>query len=301
MGPDDDTDLPVRARVTTPDGVGIATTDLGGDGPDLLVVHATGFCGGVLAPMASHLTDRFHCRAIDLRYHGRSDRPVAGGFDWAGFATDVLAAVDGLGLDRPFAFGHSCGGAALLLAEERRPGTFRGLFCFEPVVFPGPPAPAPSYDNPLSTGARRRRETFPSRTDAFLNFSSKPPFGGLDPDAIAAYVEDGFEVVPAGEGGDGDAVRLRCRRDDEAEIYAHGTTHDAFDRMGLVGCPVTLGYGTETDAFGAAFLEADAAQLPDGTVEAVPGLGHFGPLERPGEVAASVARAFGHLTDTPGP
>ena len=299
MAPDDDTRLAARGRVTTPDGVGIATTDLGGDGPDLLLVHATGFCGGVLAPMASHLTDRFHCLAIDLRYHGRSDRPGTGDYAWSGFATDVLAAVDGLGLDRPVAFGHSCGGAALVLAEERRPGTFRGLYCFEPVIFPGPPAPAPAYDNPLSAGARRRRETFPSRTDAFLNFSSKPPFGGLDPDAIAAYVEDGFEVVPADEGGDGETVRLRCRRDDEAEVYAHGTTHDAFVEMGRVACPVTLAHGSETDAFGPDFLDADATQLPDGTVEELTGLGHFGPLERPREVAASVARALGRLAGTP--
>jgi pimeloyl-ACP methyl ester carboxylesterase len=299
VAPNDDTDVSIRGRVTTPDGVGIATTDLGGDGPDLLLVHATGFCAGVLAPMASHLSGRFHCRAIDLRYHGDSDRPADRDFAWSGFATDVLATVDGLGLDRPLAFGHSCGGAALLLAEERRPGTFRGLYCFEPVVFPGPPAAVPAYDNPLSTGARRRRETFPSRTDAFLNFSSKPPFGGLDPDAIAAYVEDGFEVVPADEGGDGQTVRLRCRRDDEAEVYAHGLTHDAFVNMGRVACPVTLACGAGTDSFGPSFLEADAAQLPDATVEELPGLGHFGPLERPGAVAASVAQALGPLADTP--
>ncbi len=295
----DDTGGSGPARFTTADGVGIATYDLGGDGPDLLLVHATGFCGGVLAPLAAGLVDRFHCWALDLRFHGRSGRPTDGDFAWSGFASDVLATVDGLGLDRPAGFGHSCGGASLLLAEERRPGTFRSLYCFEPVVFPGPPAPAPVYDNPLSTGARRRRETFPSRTDAFLNFSSKPPFGGLDPDAIAAYVDDGFEVVPTADGGDGEMVRLRCRRDDEAEVYAHGTTHDAFLGLGTVACPVTLACGAETDSFGPAFLDADAARLPDATVEVLPGIGHFGPLERPAEVAASVARALGPVAGTP--
>jgi pimeloyl-ACP methyl ester carboxylesterase len=69
--------------------------------------------------------------------------------------------------------------------------------------------------------------------------------------------------------------------------------------MGLVACPVNLACGAETDSFGPAFLEADAAQLPDATVEVLPGLGHFGPLERPAAVAASVARALGPLADTP--
>jgi len=295
----DDTGGPGPGRVTSPGGVGIATYDLGGDGPDLLLVHATGFCGGVLAPLAAGLVDRFHCWAVDLRFHGRSGRPAGPDFAWSGFASDVLAAVDGLGLDRPAGFGHSCGGASLLLAEERRPGTFRSLYCFEPVVFPGPPAAAPAHDNPLSAGARRRRETFPSRTDAFVNFSSKPPFGDLDPDAIAAYVEDGFEVVPGDEGGDGEMVRLRCRREDEAEVYAHGLTHDAFVGLGRVACPVTLACGADTDSFGPAFLEADAAQLRDASVEILPGLGHFGPLERPAEVAASVRRALGPVAGTP--
>lgn len=284
----------VRGRVTTPDGLGIATYDFGGDGPDLLLVHATGFCAAVLAPLAGHLADRFHCWGIDLRFHGHSDRAPDGDHDWSGFATDVLTAVDQLGLDRPAGFGHSCGGAALLLAEERNPGTLRSIYAFEPVMFPGAPAPQAMFDNPLSVGALRRRQTFPSRADAFVNFSSKPPFGDLDPDVLAGYVEDGFEVVPSGEGGDGATVRLRCRREDEAAIYANGVTHHAFVGLGGVDCHVTLAYGEETDAFGPTFAEADAAALRSASVEGYPGLSHFGPLERPEAVAPKVAERLGH-------
>ena len=53
-------------RVTTPDGVGIAYYDLGGDGTPLLLVHATGLCGPVLAPMAEELRSCFRCIALDL-------------------------------------------------------------------------------------------------------------------------------------------------------------------------------------------------------------------------------------------
>ena len=283
---------------TTPDGVDLAVYDFGGTGTDLLLVHATGFCAGVLLPLARLLGDRYRCWAFDLRGHGRSARPADGDFAWSGFATDVLAVTDRLALDRPGGFGHSCGGAALLLAEQRRRGTFRSLYLFEPVVVPEPDVPFPLEENPLSVGARRRRESFPSVEDAFVNFSSKPPFATLDPDALRRYVEDGFELIPTEDGGDGYEIRLRCRRDDEAEVYRHGFGNGAFARLPDVHCPTTFAYGTETDAFGAAAMAADAARVPDATVAAHAGLGHFGPLERPDMVAAGVLAAAHTPGDT---
>jgi pimeloyl-ACP methyl ester carboxylesterase len=238
---------------------------------------------------------------VDLRDHGRSGRSADGDLAWSHFADDLLAACDDLGLDRPAAFGHSCGGASLLLAEQARPGSFRSLYLFEPVVVPAWVLPPGVDEVPLAVGARRRREVFPSRADAFANFASKPPFGDLDPDALDRYVEDGFEEVPEHDGGDGTAVRLRCHRLDEAEVYTEGTRHTAFAHLGEVACPVTLAFGSQTDAFGREIMEADAAPLPDATVVELADLGHFGPLQQPGLVAASVVEALGTRRGTAGP
>lgn len=297
----DDTDRPLRTGCRTSDGLTLAVYDFGGQGPDLLLAHATGFCAEVFVPLVRFLGQRFHCVGLDLRAHGRSDRPPDGNFAWSGFATDLLGVVDTLELTAPAGFGHSCGGAALLLAEQARPGTFRSLYCFEPVVLPVPAGAEPPWfeDNPLTAGARRRRDSFPSAEDAFVNFSSKPPFAELDPEALRWYVEAGFEPIPTEEGGDGQAVRLRCRREDEAIIYAHGATHGAFAHLPEIGCPVAMACGERTDAFGPSFLESDAAQLQQATVEVIPGLGHFGPLQRPEAVAASVVRSLNPDSDTP--
>ncbi len=281
----------------TPDGLGITTYDFGGQGEDLLLVHATGFCAEVLGPLARSLGQNFRCWGLDLRAHGRSDRPADGNFAWSGFCTDVLTAIDRLGLSRPFAFGHSCGGAAILLAEQARPGTFTSLYCFEPVVFDEPPGELP-FDNPLSDGARRRRETFPSAEDAFVNFSAKPSFATLDPEVLRIYVESGFEIIPEEDGGDGHSIRLRCRRDDEAAIYAQGASHGAFGRLPEITCPVILGCGELTDAFGLSFVEADAGRIQRSRVEVVPGVGHFGPLEQPDLLATSIRRAWYPANDT---
>jgi len=175
------------------DGVSIAVYDFGGDGPDLLLAHATGFHAHVLEPMIGHLLASFHCYAFDARGHGASGVPDNGDFDWHRSAGDVLAVLDHLGLERPYGFGHSAGGALVLLAEEQVPGTWRALYTYEPVIFhPGllaPPSEAPTAaTNPLAAGALRRRTDFPSRADAFANFAAKPPFSVLAPDALRAYV-----------------------------------------------------------------------------------------------------------------
>lgn len=270
--------------VDVPGGSPVAFYELGGSGPPLLLVHATGFCAAVLAPMASALTDRFRCLAIDQRAHGASGPPPDGDFSWDGFAADVLAIVDELHLVQPFGFGHSCGGAALLLAEESRPGTFAGLYCYEPVVYPGDVPLAPSLEgNPLSAGALRRRRHFRDRAAALENFSSKAPFDRLAPAVLSAYVNNGFEPDP--EGG----IRLRCRPEHEAQVYAHGFSHTAYAHLDRVSGPVTLACGEDTDAFGPSFLELFAARLARVETTVLPRLGHFGPLEDPAALAVSVA------------
>jgi pimeloyl-ACP methyl ester carboxylesterase len=276
-------------RVTTPDGVGIAYYDFGGEGPPLLLVHATGLCGPVLAPMAERLRSRFRCIGLDLRAHGASDPPPGDDFDWHGFATDVLTVVDHLELDRPSGFGHSCGGAALVLAEEARPGTFAALYCFEPVIYPGDEPLAPLTEgNPLATGALRRRQVFASRRDALANFAAKPPFDRVDPDALARYVDNGFAPL------DGGGIELRCTREHEAQIFAHAFSHDAYAHLAEVSCPVTLACGAETGpgGFGPDILATFALRLASPTTVVFPGLGHFGPLEDPAEVAISLGDAL---------
>jgi pimeloyl-ACP methyl ester carboxylesterase len=275
--------LAPSGTIERPGDPAIAWYELGGEGPTLLMVHATGFCAAVLAPMATRLTERFRCLGIDQRAHGASGRPADGDFSWDHFAEDVLAVVDRLGLERPLGFGHSSGAAALLLAEEAQPGTFTGLYCFEPVIYPGDIPPAPGLAaNPLALGAQRRRRHFSGPDEALANFSAKAPLERLDPAALAAYVDSGFEPDRAG------GIRLRCRPEDEAQIYSHGMSHDAYARLSLVRCPVTLACGERTDSLGPDLLELFAARLERAEQVVVPGVGHFGPLEDPAAVARSL-------------
>jgi pimeloyl-ACP methyl ester carboxylesterase len=225
--------------------------------------------------------------APDLRGHGQSPTPDSHRFAWAGFADDVLAVVDVLQLHQPVGVGHSKGGAALLLAEARRPGTFSALWLYEPVVFP--PTLASSGGAPpaeLSGRARNRRARFASFAEAEANFASKPPLDVLDPAALHAYVQHGFAEQPDG------SVTLRCRPEDEAKVYEMGSQHDAWEHLDEVRCPVTIVRGA-LDAPGPVLMAAPVAErLPAGHLEAHDDLGHFGPLQDPARMAASVLAAM---------
>ena len=279
-----DLEFPDPVMATSADGTPIATYDLGGTGEDMLLVHATGFCAAVWGPLASRLPD--HRRvALDVRGHGRSGVPE-NGMDWQGTAEDVLATIDVLGLERPFGVGHSMGGASLLLAEQARPGTFRGMWLFEPIVFP-PQLDQPTVRNPLADGARRRRAHFADEESAYRNFATKAPLSELAPAALGAYVRYGFEKLDDG------SVTLRCRPEVEAQTYEMGPRHDAFEHLSGVRCPVTVARGADDGPGPAALAPLVAGGVADGRLVEHPELGHFGPLQDPAAMAMEVGSAVG--------
>jgi len=273
-------------QVPTTDGLELAVHQQGGSGRPTLLCHANGFHGAVWEPLSRALGDGFERWALDFRAHGRSVTPEGHVLGWTQFGDDVLAAVDGLELSagETLGIGHSMGGAALLIAEQARPGTFAGLWLYEPIV-PPPHAPLTNDGpNPLADGAERRRRSFPSHADALANFAAKPPFNVLRADALHAYVRHGFA---AGEDG---AVHLACRPADEARIYRSAGAHRAFERLGEVRCPVVVACGREEPG-PALFAPAVADALPEGRLERLDPLGHFGPLEAP-EIGARSVRRF---------
>lgn len=273
--------------VAASDGVSLALHEHGGDGRPTLFCHATGFHGAVWEPLSDALGPDFQRWALDFRGHGASVVPPGDPLLWSTMADDVLTVVDDLGVapGRLVGVGHSLGGAALLLAEQNRPGTFAGLWLFEPIA--PPPRAAASItgaNNPLADGAERRRPSFPSMADAVANYASKPPLNVARADALHAYVRHGFV---AGEDG---AVHLACRPADEARVFRGAGVPLVFARLGAVRCPVRVVCGV-MDRGPVAFAPDIAAALPQGDLERHDHLGHFGPLEAPAELASSV-RAF---------
>jgi pimeloyl-ACP methyl ester carboxylesterase len=272
--------------VIASDGVAVAVHELGGTGAALLMVHAAGLHGLVLAPLSRHLTGAFHCVALDCRGHGDSVLPPGHELDWYGLAADVLAVVDGLALRHPYGFGHSSGATAVLMAEQARPGTFGAIYCYEPVLVAADPPLGRDDDSVLAARARRRHVSFTSKDEARRHFASKPPLAGVHPDVLTAYVDHGFTAV-----GDGE-VRLKCEPEHEAVVYETATAHDAWGRLADVACPVAVACGSESEGCPPSLARSHVERLPLGRIEVLDGLGHLGPLERPEQVASSMAAFF---------
>lgn len=112
--------------VDSTDDVRLAVHDLGGEGAELLLAHATGFHGRVWQPMADTLATRYHSWALDYRAHGDSSPPAHGAFSWGGFGHDTAAVADALGLHGVGGVGHSMGGAAVGDGRAGPPGHVPG-------------------------------------------------------------------------------------------------------------------------------------------------------------------------------
>lgn len=279
------------------DGVPVRYFDLGGDGPPLLMVHATGFHGLMWRPLARRLADRFHCWSVDLRGHGDSGVRQDLDFSWEGFGRDIQAVVGAIGVDRPFGFGHSLGGASLLLTEERWPGTFRALYVYEPAIFVPREDMVQEGDGSAAL-ALRRRHRFPSADAARENFATKAPMNAFDPEVLAAYVEHGFAIE-----GDGSAV-LKCRPTYESAVFANFALTDIYARLGEIQPPVVLARGS-----GGGRPDVGASDGADPLIERLrhsrsvelAGLDHFGPLEDPGALARSIWTSFETVSTGEGP
>ncbi|MEM7273858.1 MAG: alpha/beta hydrolase [Actinomycetota bacterium] len=266
-------------RIPSTDGVELEIHDLGGTGPLLLLSHATGFCGRVWEPMVATLGAHYRCVAFDFRSHGLSSRPADRPLEWQAMADDVLAVADAISPDRPIpAIGHSMGGTTLALAEVRRPGTVARAWTFEPILFGELDDPTDPEPSAIAEGARRRRAVFPDRAEVLTRYGSRPPLSVLDPRALAAYVEHGFEDLPDG------TVRLRCRPEDEASIFEHHNS-GARTLIGEVTIPflIAAGGGNGRPVVG---VKETAADFPHLELREYPDLTHFGPLQDPERIAA---------------
>lgn len=280
--------MTTRVWVDTAAGTPVAAYDFGGHGEPLLFAHATGFHAHLWLPVIEHLRDRFHCFAFDERGHGASPTPALGDFDWRHMGDDARAVAAAFGLDRPGGVGHSAGAGLLTCAEQDHPRSWSSLWLYEPVI-PDWPLPGPGDaepENPMISLALRRRESFPSREDAYQNFAAKPPFNTFTPEALQLYVEHGFVNGPDG------GVMLACSRADEAATYRGAAHHGAWDRLGEVGIAALVVCGASSDQMPGDLAPAVASRLPTGSLEPMAGLGHFGPFESPARVAASISAAF---------
>ncbi len=269
-----------------PDGVRIRIHHLGGSGPPLVCVHATGFHGRLWEPFIPRLREHFTVIALDQRGHGESDKPETD-YRWQLFGDDVLAVVDALDLDEaPAGIGHSAGAAALIFAETTRPNSFSRLVLLDPTTMPAEfRGMAAHLENPMAEAARRRRAVWDSPEQMIERFKRPTsPFATWQDDFLRAYAVYGTRRLDDG------TFELMCPPHIEAQIYATAGSNDGWDRLAHLECRTLLLTGTDSPMWGGGRSDQACEQLRDGECEQIAG-GHFFPMENP-DVTVDRALAF---------
>jgi pimeloyl-ACP methyl ester carboxylesterase len=246
--------------------------------------HATGFNGACWAPLIESIRSEVGRIVVwDHRGHGRSNAvpmPVS----WWDMGNDVVLLLDqiGPGPGPVIGVGHSMGGAAVVMAEITRRGSFDALVLVEPILL-GEPTRRTDY--PLADVVRKRRRVFESRERARLNFGRKAPFSHWHPAAVDGYVSAGLRE-------DGDTFVLACAPDFEAEVYDAAHAHGAFVLLDQVQAPSVVMMGEEADTYGLDWAQQIVRAMPTAELSVVAGGDHFIPMSHPNLVAREIRRAL---------
>jgi 3-oxoadipate enol-lactonase len=98
-----------------------------GHGRPLLLLHGLMASGEMFDPLVDRLQDSFRMLIPDLRGHGES-RDLAGPYDSAIMARDVLRVMDETGFQHGLVLGYSHGGTVAQELARARPSAVDGLF-----------------------------------------------------------------------------------------------------------------------------------------------------------------------------
>ena len=261
-----------------------------GQGPTLLLVHATGFHGRVWDQVVRRLPGR-HVIAIDQRGHGRSR---AASFNtWDDFARDLACAAEHLGLHQAVGVGHSMGGVALLQAASFLPQAFARLMLVDPVLF----EPAQYLAHPVPPlqlhPAAGRKNRFDSAQAMFDRFADRLPYAVFDRAALMDYCQHALRPADDGAG-----LQLACDPAFEGRVYPMARQNPSvIASVRALQIPVQVLRARPQDPsmlpwdpLGSPTWPGAAAEFHHGSDLQLPDKTHFLPMEDPALVAGLIAR-----------
>jgi pimeloyl-ACP methyl ester carboxylesterase len=259
--------------------------DWGGDGPPIVILHATGFLGRIYRPLAERLRAVGHVYSYDQRGHGDSSAAPDGEYSWEATMRDLEGFVTAMGWSGVKAIGHSAGATAIGSLACERPDLIARAVLLEPVIFESPDAPELGWRNPFIERTLKRRRIFDSVDAMFANFENKPPYNTWRTDILRDYCEFGTRPTS-------DCKReLKCAPEIEAKFYETARDFDGLGRILRCTMPLLVMFGTRSDSLGAALSGKVAKEIKNGRVIDVADVGHFLPMEKP-EYAAEQAVEF---------
>jgi len=243
-------------------GISLAYSDSGGDGPAVVLSHGYLMDSSMFDPQVAALAPGYRMITWDARGFGGTR--ATGPFSYWDSASDLLGLLDHLGIDRAVLGGMSQGGFLSLRAALLAPDRVRGLVLIDTQAGVEDPAVAPAYEQMEETWM----EHGPAPVqDIVASIILGPPDGPVSYEPWFAKWAD----------ADRDELRLafRCLMDRD----------DITSRLGEISCPTLILHGTADAAIPMAKAEVVQAGLagPAALVQ-VEGGSHAANLSHPDQV-----------------
>jgi len=250
-----------RQEVAGPVGTIVAYDSGTGDGrTPVVLVHGINMSAAVWEGLADELAPR-RVVSIDLRGHG--DSVMSGPYDAAGYAADVLAVMDALGIERAHLVGTSFGGPVVATIAADAPDRVASITALGSAI-----SAEGAVD--IDEGIKMLKEV--GALDFFRGFMGQASFApGTDPALIEAAAQ---------QAGSRDVDVI-------AEIVRVAFTADASDAVNRSKAPALVLTGEFDMTCPIPAGEARAAGLGTELV-VLQGRGHMAMVEDPAAVAAPI-------------
>lgn len=256
------------------------------DGPDMIMLHATGFLPWLWHPVARSLSGLFNIIIPHFCNH-RYIEPEDGGLGWNIIADDLYKFCSILNLTSPCAIGHSMGATVITLCAGKHKIEPAGIILMEPIFLP-----EISYctkitveQHPLASRSINRRSEWENRDEARLYLKNKKLFSRWDEEVLDLYLEHGMTADDNGR------LTLTCSPRREASLFMGGNSMNPWPLLGDFKCPVLVIEGETSENRLYIDLKKAASLIPGGIYHEVKGAGHLIPMEQP-QITADIIRDF---------
>lgn len=233
-----------------------------GEGVPVVFIHGMGGDAREWGFVVSELSGELRCVAVDLRGHGRSDKPDQP-YTMSLFAGDVTALLDRLGLNGAYFCGASMGGYVALKIALMHPRRVRGL------VLVGS---APFVPEQTVRVAGEWAETLLNEgVDAFVEAQVRdvfhPAFRRRHEDALRVFRES--RLAPSSE------TPGRVNKGMQIEPV------DFRKKLREIRAPTLIIHGRDDRIVPAEYAEFMHREIPNSRLAVLPFCGHMPAMERP--------------------
>jgi pimeloyl-ACP methyl ester carboxylesterase len=265
-----------KQLVLLPNGQHLAYIDMGDrQGPPVVLIHGYTDNARDWVPLIPYLSKKFRLIVVDIRGHGRSDKPECC-YARIDFAYDIRLLLDALHIDKADVVGHSLGSMITQVLAEEWPQRVRKVVLISSTAGPRPGSPPkkPAFD--YAAQIRKLKEPIDPDSPFMIAWWDSPK--PVNPQFIQRQRRDAAQIPLA--------VWL-------AVLDQGASPSDLQRTLPKLQAPALLIWGSDDPIVDEEGRQTLRQGLPSAMVKVFEGLGHNPFWENPQAVAAVINRFLG--------